>query len=91
MSRRICVIHPFWRDLYTGLREAMEEAYQAGLDGTDGFPWAVEANVRCDLRELRRQGGRASDLEEAALRRQYQEINEAYLAGCRERVGREAA
>lgn len=82
---------PFWQNLCSGLYEAMQEAYQAGLSCGDGFPWAVEANVRCDLRELRRQGGRVSDLEEAALRRQYREVNAAYLAGLRERAGREAA
>ena len=73
------------------LFDEVEAAYRAGLNGETGYPWDAQLNVPCDLRELRRLGCSISELEEAALRRQYEDINAAYRAGCRARAREGAA
>lgn len=80
-----------WHHYFGHLFDAVETAYQAGLRGEGGFPWAVDINVRLNLRELKRLGCTYTDLEEGAMRRQYENINAAYYAGLAERKKRTAA
>lgn len=75
-----------WYHHFGYLFDAVEEAYQSGLHGEKGFPWDADVGVKCKLRELKRLGCTYTDLEEGAMRRQYENINAAYRAGLAERM-----
>lgn len=65
------------RAIFRRLLEAVNEAWQAGLDGEAWAPWDEETNVTL----LADEAGGMSGEEKRTVRRYLREINRAYLCG----------